>query len=92
MDTDVGIGGGAMIDCRIGLFLDGGDDDGKAFGARRVQEEKREAAIAGESGRVGSGSSFRSHYRDVESGVCRDAGEGFPFCMGGSKSHCATSS
>ena len=91
VDANVGVGCCAGIDRRIGLFLDGSDDDGKAVGARRVQQEKREAAIAGDQ---------------AESGVVRhfdritvmlrvelvEMRKGLPFCSGGSKSHCAISS
>ena len=48
VDVDVRIGSGAGVDLRIGLFLDGGDDHLEAMGARSVEEEKREAAVAGD--------------------------------------------
>ncbi len=48
VDVDIRIGGGAGVDLRIGLFLDGGDDDLKAMGARGVEEEEREASVAGD--------------------------------------------
>ena len=38
VDADGGVGGGARIDLGIGLFLDGGDDDREAVGARGVEQ------------------------------------------------------
>jgi len=48
VEVDVGIAGGALVDLGVGLFLDGGDDDGEAVGARGVEEEEGEAAVAGD--------------------------------------------
>ena len=57
VDADAGVGGGAGVDLGVGLFLDGGDDDGEAVGARGVEQQEREAAVAGDeaedSGRGG---------------------------------------
>jgi hypothetical protein len=48
VDVDVGVGCGAGVDLGVGLFVDGGDDDGEAVGACCVEEEEGEAAIAGD--------------------------------------------
>lgn len=48
MDKDVGIAFGTIIDLGISLFLDRGDDDGEAMGASGVEEEEREASVAGD--------------------------------------------
>src|ERR1035437_1354706 len=43
-----GAGGGAGVDFGVGFLLDGGDDDRKAMGARGVQQQEREAPVAGD--------------------------------------------
>ena len=48
VDVDVGVGGGAGVDVGVGLFVDGGDDYGEVVGARGVEEEEGEAAVAGD--------------------------------------------
>jgi hypothetical protein len=48
VDVDVGVGGGAGVDLGVGLFLDGGDDNGEVVGACGVEEEEGEAAVAGD--------------------------------------------
>ena len=48
VDADGGIGGGAGVDLRIGLFTDGGDDDCEALGARSIQQQEREPSVAGD--------------------------------------------
>ena len=48
VDVDVGVGGGAGVDLGVGLFLDGGDDDGEAVGACGVEQQEGEAAVAGD--------------------------------------------
>jgi hypothetical protein len=48
VDLDVGVGGGAVVHLRRGLFLNGGDDDAESMGARGVEQEKRKAAVAGD--------------------------------------------
>ena len=48
VDADGGVGGGAGIDLGIGLLLDGGDDDRKAVGARGIEQQEREASVAGD--------------------------------------------
>jgi len=52
VDADGGIGGGAGVDLGRGLFLDGGDDNGEAMCARGVQQQEREAAIAGDEAKA----------------------------------------
>jgi len=41
------IAGSARVHLGIGLFVDGRDDDIKSVGARRIEEQEREAAVAG---------------------------------------------
>ena len=48
VDADGGVGGGAGVHLGIGLFLDGGDDDGEAMGARGIEQQEREAPVAGD--------------------------------------------
>src|ERR1017187_2532374 len=48
MDGDALIRGGAPVNLWGGLFADGGDADGQPLGARRIQEEERKAAVAGD--------------------------------------------
>ena len=48
VDVDVGVGGGAGVDLGVGLFFDGGDDYGETVSAGGVEEEEREAAVAGD--------------------------------------------
>ena len=48
VDADGGVGGGAGVDLGVGLLLDGGDDDGEAVGARGIEQQEREASVAGD--------------------------------------------
>ena len=40
--------GRALVDLRVGLFADGGDDDGEPLRPRRIQQQKREPPVAGD--------------------------------------------
>ena len=53
VDADCGIGGGAGVDLGVGLFLDGGDYDGEAMSAGGVEQQEREAAVAGDEAEFG---------------------------------------
>jgi hypothetical protein len=48
VDADGGVGSGASVDLGIGLLLDGSDDDGEAVGAGGVEQQEREASVAGD--------------------------------------------
>ena len=48
VDADGRVGGGAGVDFGVGLLLDGGDDDREAVGARGVEQQEREAPVAGD--------------------------------------------
>jgi hypothetical protein len=56
MHCDSSISRGALIDLRIGLFLNRRNHHLAALGARRIQEQKREAPIAGNQAEFARGS------------------------------------
>ena len=67
MDADLWVEGSAVVDLRVGLFLDGGDNDGKAVGACGVEQKEREAAVAGDEAQgcgFGLESSVGREHRD----------------------------
>jgi len=54
VDADGGVGGGAGVDFGVGLFFDCSDDDGEAVGACGVEQQEREASIAGDEAKGGT--------------------------------------
>jgi hypothetical protein len=48
VDADIRVGDGAGVHLGVGLLADGGDDDGEAVGAGGVEQQEREAPVAGD--------------------------------------------
>ncbi len=78
--------GGAVVDLGIGLFADGGDDDGEAVRAGGVEQEEGEAAVAGDEAelaevrRQGSGESFGKLLHGVVCIIYRGSGPVWGAC------------
>ena len=91
MDADVGVGGGAVVDLGVGLFLDGGDDDGEPVGARGVEQQEREAAVAGDEAEVRRFSHLGGCTMVIVTFPWEETLIGAPSFIGGSNNHASIS-
>ncbi len=68
MDADVAIGGGTGVHLRIGLFLDGDNDDGEPVRAGGIEQQEGKPAVPGDEAEARStlGPSICVHFRHLQ--------------------------